>query len=107
MVDPTGRFLYMTTADAIYGYSIDSATGAVTSIPGSPFTVARSPDALSVGGLTIDPSGRFVYVPSAPTQSANSNLYVLSIEPVTGALNAVPGAPFATGSASQAIAFRY
>ena len=106
-LDPAGRFLYMTTADAIYAFSIDSTTGAVTSVAGSPFTVALSPAALSVGGLTIDPSSRFIYLPSAPNLSASGLLYVLRIDPVTGALTAVPGSPFATGSASQAIAFRY
>jgi 6-phosphogluconolactonase (cycloisomerase 2 family) len=61
-IDPSGRFLYAASfslegAGNIWGFLIDSTTGALTAIPGAPFPAADSPNSISV-----DPSGRFVYV---------------------------------------------
>jgi 6-phosphogluconolactonase (cycloisomerase 2 family) len=46
-IDPTGKYLYATaqTQALIYGYSIDSTTGALTELRGFPF-------ATPVSGLT-------------------------------------------------------
>jgi 6-phosphogluconolactonase len=47
-IDPSGKFAY-TVADAgagqtaVYGYSIDASTGALTSIVGSPFATSGFP----------------------------------------------------------------
>jgi DNA-binding beta-propeller fold protein YncE len=39
-IDPSGKYLYVAIggADRIAGFSIDSATGALTPVPGSPVT---------------------------------------------------------------------
>jgi YVTN family beta-propeller protein len=43
--------------------------------------------------VTVHPSGGFVYVINA----SSNNISAYSIDPVTGALTAVSGSPFATG----------
>jgi 6-phosphogluconolactonase len=101
--DPAGRFLYVTAGEGIYAYAIGSSDGALTLVPGSPFAVAHSPDRV-VNRLGIDPSGRFAYVQTVPSRSSSS-LYAVSIDPVTGALAAVPGSPFAVGIDPEVIAF--
>lgn len=99
-VDPAGGYLYVADSTSIYAYSIDSSTGALTAVSGSPFTVASSSDTIT-GLLAIDPSGRFVYVPSA----GSSVIYALSIDSATGALTAVPGSPFPSGASPGQISF--
>ena len=69
-------------------YSIDSTTGALSLIPGSP--VAAGSDPYS---LVVDPSNRFVYV--ANRDSNNVSAY--TVNSTTGALTPMPGSPFATG----------
>src|SRR5262249_46665246 len=101
--DPAGRFLYVTAEEGIYAYAIDSSNGALTAVPGSPFMVARSPDRI-LDGLRIDPSGRFGYARNVSSQNPG-NLYAVSIDPVTGALTAVPGSPFTVGVDPESIAF--
>jgi len=58
-VDPTGRFVYAAnySQGAAYGYDVDQGSGALTAIPGSPFSAG--PNTIH---LAIDASGRFVYV---------------------------------------------
>lgn len=103
-VDPSGRYAYVANLDSdnISAYVIDSSTGALTPIAGSPFpggggTPTGPPMQGPVGagptGLAIDPSGRFVYV-----TNANSNtISAFSIDTNTGALTPISGSPFASG----------
>jgi 6-phosphogluconolactonase (cycloisomerase 2 family) len=61
-------------------FSIDATSGALTSVPGSPFA--------SPGGSTIvHPSSHYVYV-------GGLNLAGYSIDSVTGALTQLPGSPY-------------
>jgi DNA-binding beta-propeller fold protein YncE len=57
-VDPLNRFLYVYDRDraSFYGFRVNSLTGALTPIGGSPFPVG-------IGGqsFTLDPAGRFLY----------------------------------------------
>ena len=61
VVDPKGRFLYagpvQTTAQGIWGYSIDATSGELTPMSGSPFFSQFGGSAV----ITIDPSGKFLY----------------------------------------------
>ena len=45
-IDPTNQYLYATTAGAgsLRAFALNAATGALTSIPGSPFAVGSSAD---------------------------------------------------------------
>src|SRR5215469_3711558 len=52
------EFLYAPSASGIYGFSIDSNTGALTPVPGSPFQYVGAPKYVNV---VADPAGWFLY----------------------------------------------
>ena len=74
----------------VSAYTINSSTGALREISGSPFAAGFGPYS-----VTVDPSGRFAYV-------ANVGLFehvsAYTINSSTGALRAVSGSPFAAGN---------
>jgi 6-phosphogluconolactonase len=82
-------------SNSVSGYAIDSTTGALTLLPGSPFAAGVDPHSLAV-----DPSNKFVYV--ANRGSNNISAYV--VDSTTGALSPVPGAPFAAGLGPYSLA---
>ncbi len=90
---PSGKFLY--TADrngnSVSGYTINTDTGALTPITGSPFAVAPGAE-LQPGPqqLTVDPSGRFLYVADHLT----GDIAGFTINGSTGALTLISGSPF-------------
>jgi 6-phosphogluconolactonase len=92
-VDPTGKFAYSANfADTVSGYAINSTTGVLAPIPGSPFIVEGSPSFVAV-----DPKGRFVYVATFfNTLNPNRNILGYTINSTTGALTAILGSPFPT-----------
>jgi 6-phosphogluconolactonase (cycloisomerase 2 family) len=94
-VDPSGKFLYVTIetswlgpSTAVDAYSIDAASGALTRIPGAPFTAGANPI-----GAVCDPSGRFLYVSNSDAQTISA----FSIDPDSGVLMEIAGSPFAVG----------
>jgi DNA-binding beta-propeller fold protein YncE len=97
-VDASERFLYVanpsapnplqTTTGNISGFNIDSVTGALTPILGSPFTSAIGSGPTK---LTVDPSGRFLY---AVTTESSASIWCLAITSTNGQLVAVPNSPF-------------
>ena len=98
VVDPTARFIYVansyggaTSQGSVSAFTIDAQSGALAEIPGSPYTVNYGPRTLAV-----DPSGRFLYVPTAATTGAQINVTAFAIDPDTGTLSALPGSPFTT-----------
>jgi len=100
VIDPIGKFLYasyqffvVNVGDdgGVAAYSIDAASGALTAVPGSPFSVGGVPNSVA-----IDASGKFLIVSTSPRLGGppGNCLAVLSIDPGTGALTPVPGSPF-------------
>ena len=96
-----GKFLYVGMSgtvkanNTVSAFSIDSTTGALTQIPGSPFTSGSDPQ-----GLATDPSGKFLY-----TANSNDNtVSAFTIEGSSGTLTPVSGSPFATQAAPAALA---
>ncbi len=91
-IDPSGKFLYVAnnTSGTVSAYSINSSTGVLTAVSGSPFltggTGARS--------VTIDPAGKFAYV----ANDSSGNISAFTINASTGVLTAVGGSPFPSGS---------
>lgn len=85
--DPSGKFAYVAngTMDNIAAYSVNTRTGALTEIAGSPFAAGGGP-----GSTAVDPSGRFIY--AANYRSYEVSAY--SIDAVTGALTEIAGSPF-------------
>jgi 6-phosphogluconolactonase (cycloisomerase 2 family) len=92
VMDPLGRFVFL-VYDATTGhssgstavYSIDSITGALTPVPGSPFFDTGS----HASRIAIDPNGKFLVVGSQQFDYLN----VLKIDQTTGALTPSPS-PF-------------
>jgi hypothetical protein len=79
----------------VSGYTIDSSTGALTPIPGSPFSAGAAPVSVAV-----DPSGRFVYV----ANSMSNNVSGFTIDPTNGALTPISGSPFPAGIGPTSVA---
>jgi len=89
--------LYAQTAlgGGITAFSIDSSTGALTLVPGSPFqTGSYAPYYISV-----DPSRNFLYA-----SGYLGTLWGFNINPTNGALSQVSGSPYSTASGSDTIA---
>jgi 6-phosphogluconolactonase len=91
--DPSGHFLYVggfagSTGNTavISAYSINSTTGALTQIAGSPFSVGAFSQ---TPRMAVDPSGKFLY------SGGLAGVFAFTIDPVTGALAPVAGSPFA------------
>jgi 6-phosphogluconolactonase len=98
-VDPTGRFLYVAdqsnngTDGNILEFSINQSTGGISENEG-PFTAGVDfPVA-----VTVDPSGRFLYVNNNVSAGTDGNISAYDINAVTGVLTEISGSPFATGT---------
>jgi len=92
-LDPTARFLFESGGAGLYAYTVNGATGALTSVSGSPFSAGAA------FGVAVDPSGRFVYV----GDNASTDLYAFAINLATGALASISGSPFTVGSGPQGV----
>jgi 6-phosphogluconolactonase (cycloisomerase 2 family) len=94
-VDPSGRFAYVAnTAGSVAEYTINSSSGALAAIPGSPLTVGSTPTAVAV-----DPSGRFAYVTNGGSGSPFVSAYAINTS--TGALTQISGSPFTAAGANS------
>ena len=99
-VDGSERFLYVANPSAsnpppfssttgnISGFNIDPSTGALGTMPGSPFTATNGKGPSAV---TVDPSGRFVY---ATTTGSSFSIWCFTITPPSGQLVAATNSPF-------------
>ena len=100
-VDPTGRFLYVVIINyGISAYSINSTTGGLTLIAGSPF--ANGSGSASAGGITISTSGNIAYVADGNSATVN-NVYAYRIDATTGVLTQIAGSPVAAGSYAYSV----
>lgn len=94
-VQPRPQFAYIAGNNSVSAYVIDSTTGALTEINGSPF-----PTGNWARGVAADPQGHFLYIPN--WYSANVSAYLINGD--TGALSTIPGSPFAAGDHPAAVA---
>jgi 6-phosphogluconolactonase len=99
-VDPTAGFLYAanfngTDGTQVSAFSIDSSTGALAELTGSPFAAGDNHQF-----VTVDPSGNFVYV----ANSADNTLSAYTLDSTSGDLTALSASPFNTGSRPFSIA---
>jgi hypothetical protein len=93
--EQSGRFLYTAErvqpslgsggGDAVSGFAINAATGALTPLSGSPFPADNAPSR-----IVSDVRGRYLYV----SAEAPATLFAYAIAPVTGVLTPLPGSPF-------------
>jgi 6-phosphogluconolactonase (cycloisomerase 2 family) len=121
VITPDGKYLYQT--DVYYpngftqppgllqiaGFSIDSATGALSALPGSPVSTmisARNVTGDVSGYMAIDPTGKFLYVSYVVLVNGASEggVAAFSIDVSSGALTAVLGSPFSAGGSPTAVA---
>jgi 6-phosphogluconolactonase (cycloisomerase 2 family) len=107
-VHPSGHFLYTENLDASGGnillqslsvFSIDSSTGALAPVLGSPFI---PPVNATIGGLAVHPSGKFLYATSGMTANG---ILGWSIDGTTGGLTVLTGSPFQVGAAIYSAGF--
>jgi len=113
-VDPSGRFVYMGSGGTsfcetydpcvvgfdpgkIQAFAVNPATGALSEIAGSPFSIETEPDS-----ITFDPSGKAAYVLSRGDNNRGDWIYVYTINNSTGALNPTGRVP--TGAYPVALA---
>lgn len=93
-IDPSGKFLYVASLNAgnFSGFTIDSGSGALTPMSGSPYAVVVSP-ITPVSAVKVDLSGKFLYA-----TALNSNkIYGYTINATTGVPFLISASPFATG----------
>lgn len=101
---PTGKYLFAAVVGpgsfgAVAVYAIDEVNGALTPIPGSPFTVPTysgctqfcSPQPTD---LQVDPTGTFLY----GAQNFQDSIVAFKIGSTTGALTNLPGSPYPEGT---------
>ena len=84
-------YLYATdlNAAAVNGFLYDSASGALTPVPGSPFSAGDTPvQAVQAGGL-------FLYVSNLNDPAGGISAFTVNAQ--NGALSTIPGSPFPTG----------
>jgi 6-phosphogluconolactonase (cycloisomerase 2 family) len=102
-IDPKGRFLYVTdlNSDKLNAYKINNTTGALTVVPGSPYTPPGQTNPCCPSGgagtdIAVDANSRYVILPGWSSGAVS----VFHINQTTGALRNVAGSPFAIASAN-------
>ena len=85
-VDSTGQFVYvaLNATNQVAAFSIARGTGALASVPGSPFSAGNLPFPMAA-------TGKFLYVSNAGDGAASG----YSIDALSGVLTPLPGSPFA------------
>jgi 6-phosphogluconolactonase len=91
-VEPTGQYAYVANrfSHNVSAFRINSTTGALTEISGSPFSVDPGLDPRQVA---IDPTGTFAFV----VDHDSNNVSAFTIDPANGALQETAGSPFPAG----------
>ena len=112
-VDPAGKFVYVTNADPsvttgaqVSAWSIDQATGELSSIVLPVAATTAGPQL----GVTVDGSGTFAIVTTAVGSGTDPSCFnVFAIDAGTGALTPVPGSPFAAdcGQIAADVSYNY
>lgn len=91
VVDNQGKFLFALSSQGLNAFSIQSGTGALTAVPGSPFAAA-APSSVGYSQpatlMTVDQTNKFLYV------STSAGIAAFNINQTTGALTPVAGSPF-------------
>jgi len=90
----TGSFVYVALSGTsqVAAFSVDSETGALTYVPGSPFSAGN-------GASFFATVNNFLYVVNA----SDGTVSAYAINPSSGALTPVPGSPFGSGGGTLAI----
>jgi 6-phosphogluconolactonase (cycloisomerase 2 family) len=98
-VDPAGKYLYVGSlpGNAIEAFDINGTSGALTPLPGSPFTL-NIPGCTGGSPLAVtDLLGRYLYV----VTDNISSVFGLAIGRTTGTLKEIAGSPFPVGAGNM------
>jgi 6-phosphogluconolactonase (cycloisomerase 2 family) len=95
--DPAGKFLFISSTgqNEILVFAIDSSTGALTAVPGSPFSTVTM-GGFEPGNIATDGLGRFLYA-CIESEDGGTEFFGYTIG-TTGALTLIPGSPFAANA---------
>jgi 6-phosphogluconolactonase len=98
---PNGKWAFTATDSGlkIYAFSIDPNTGALTAVPGSPFANSQFASGHPNPDIAVDPTSHYLYLASLNDGSVGG----FAIDQNTGALTALPGAPYMAGAGAGAI----
>jgi 6-phosphogluconolactonase (cycloisomerase 2 family) len=90
----TGSFIYVALSgtNQVAAFSVDSDTGALTHVPGSPFSAGNAASLFAV-------ANNFLYVVNA----GDGTVSAYSMNSGSGVLTPVPGSPFGSGGGTVAI----
>ena len=90
----TGSFVYVALSGTnhVGAFSVDSETGALTRVPGSPFLAGNGASLFAI-------EKNFLYVVNV----ADGTISAYTIDPGSGALSPVSGSPFGSGGGTLAI----
>jgi len=89
-----GKFLYVGMAgtananNVVSGFAVDSTTGALTQLTGSPFAAGKDP-----GHIASDPKGKFLFT----ANSQDNTVSAFTIDGTSGTLTSIAGSPFPAG----------
>jgi len=91
VVDSSGKFVYVNllTTNQVAGFSIDSSTGALTPVPGSPFATGKGP-------LGLATANNVLYV----SNTMDGTISGYTIDATSGVLAPIAGSPFAINAAA-------
>jgi len=95
-ISPNGKYVYVTNSGSndVSAYTVDSGTGALTEVSGSPFGAGTGPQA-----VTVDPTSRYVYVVNKTAGSVS----IFSIDTATAG-KLVSAGTISTGSSPNDVA---
>ncbi len=101
VVEPTDHYLYVANSgdNTISAFSIDSGSGALTQITGSPFAIAGG--SAAPNQIAVDASGQYLYVVSEQYNGSQGGVTQFSIDTATGALTQVTPTPSTPGNGAN------
>ena len=89
VVDNQGMFVYAFGSSGVSAFRIQSGTGALTPVPGSPFRAGSGRSMVPPAALmAVDQTNRFLYV------STTTGIFAYTINQTTGVLTTIAGSPF-------------
>jgi 6-phosphogluconolactonase (cycloisomerase 2 family) len=103
-VDPQDRFLFASDDDppgGVFAFTIDSTTGGLAAVSGSPFAaIPNSAASSQPSEVVVDSTGNFVYTGLLATGQVAG----FAITAPGGTLTPIPGSPFSSGNQPIALA---
>ena len=87
-------YAFVTSANGISAFLVNTYTGALTEVSRSPFTYGADPSPIA-----FDPSGKFAYV----ADNSSDSISFFTINAATGVLTATAGSPFQLGHEIESI----